>query len=89
MPAKPKVTKDILYNLYIEKGHTTAEICQITKVKSPITITKHLKRHNVPIRDVNSLRQKQTFGNRSYEEFGEYLKTLYEDEEKSIILIIS
>lgn len=84
MPKAINISKEILYDLYIEKEHTIAEICKLINVKSPITVTKYLKKYGIAIRDTNALRQQQTLGKRTYEEFGEYLKELYENQNKSI-----
>lgn len=84
MPKAMNLPKELLYNLYVEKEHTLVEICEITGIKSPITISKYLEKHGIPRRDVNSLRQQETFDGKTYEEFGEYLKELYVVEKKSI-----
>lgn len=84
MPKAANISKEVLYELYIEKGHTIKEICKLINIKSPITVTKYLNIHKIPIRDVNALRQQDTFGDRTYEEFGVYLKDLYVIQEKSI-----
>jgi hypothetical protein len=84
MPKILNINKDELFDLYVNKEHTIEEICAILNVKSSITIAKYMRKYNIPSRDVNSLRQQETFGGRTYEAFGEYLKNLYQVQHKSI-----
>ena len=87
MPKAVDIPKDVLYDLYVKKGHTMAEICNLTSIKSPITVSKYLKKHGIPIRDMNAIRQQKTFDGRTYEEFKEYLTDLYQHKGESLAQI--
>jgi hypothetical protein len=45
-----KVSRDILFNLYIKENKTATEIAKILGYKSSTTIGTKLKKFNIPIR---------------------------------------
>lgn len=75
--------KEILHDLYVVKGYSLKEICEHTGIKSPITIRKHMEKHNIPRRkpNHNSLENRN---NITTEDFKKELYNLYIVEKKSI-----
>lgn len=84
MPKSKDIPKDILIDLYINKGLTISEICKILNVKSQMTISKYMKKYNIQTRNPNLITQQNTFGDMTYEQFGDYIKYLYINQNKSL-----
>lgn len=83
MPKRIIIGKDILEELYINQGKTMKEICEITGIKSPITIAKKMDEYGIQRRDPN---KENSLINRlglTQEQFKKELTRLYIDEEKS------
>lgn len=87
MPKAINIPKEVLVDLYINQRKTIKEVCEEIGVRSPITVAKYLKKYNIPVRDLNKIRQKETFGNKTHEEFLDYLRDLYINQKKSICQI--
>lgn len=51
--AKIYIEKEILFDLYVTQRKTMKEIRDFTGIKSPITIGRLMKEHNIKARDVN------------------------------------
>lgn len=71
------ISKEILINLYVDKGMTIKEMCQELNIKSPITITKYMDKYNIPRRNTNSIRKEITMQGMSDEEFKTFLINQY------------
>lgn len=71
------IPQNILVDLYVNKQMTIAEICSELNIKSPKTIIKYMDQYNIPRKNPNKLRKKNTMRGMSNEEFKSYLIEQY------------
>lgn len=81
---KIQLEKNQLYDLYVVQKKTVAEICEITKVKSPITVRKYMDEFGIDRRDVNKENSLEYKLGLTENELKQKLEQLYLKELKSV-----
>lgn len=86
MSTKPKnISKEVLIELYVNRGMTMKQICKELNVSQPVTIAKYMKKYDIEARDVNKERSIVYNLNIPEEQFKEELLRKYIDDKLSMI----
>lgn len=84
VPVKKEISKELLVELYYNQRMTMQEICDVTEIKSPITLKRRMDEYGLDRRDVNKENSLIYKLGISREEFKTTLIDLYISKEMSI-----